>query len=118
MIAAIVTGCYALAWLAAARWLYGRWRGNGTGERECRKHGTAEHRRLSYQRRECCYDAAPGADGANAAIAMAVAVLWPLVLFTAAVRFKPRPTAMEQQEASERLTARVAELESELGIKP
>ena len=118
MITAIVPGCYALAWLLTARLLYSRWRGSGTGNRQCRQHGTAELRRLRYQRVRCCYDAAPGSDGENAACAMAAALIWPLVLLTAAVRYKPRPTAMEQREAQERLTARVAELESELGITP
>jgi hypothetical protein len=95
MIAGIVTGCYAAAWLLTARLLYGRWRGEWQNYR-------GQYSLPSYV----------------AAAVMAIAVVWPLVWCAALVMFRPPPTAAERATAEARLKARVAELEREAGITP
>jgi hypothetical protein len=119
MIAGIVLGWYALAWLATARALYGRWHGRITGARDCNTHGTEKERERRVLRHgPCCYDETHTGNGENAAFAMLTALLWPLVLFTAAVRFRPPPTAAERAAADAKLKARIAELERENGLTP
>ena len=115
--AAILTGAFA-AWLVTARALYARWRGLTRGKRDCNTHGSTR-----YRVHRCCYDQTRSADGEAAALAVLAALAFPLVLLVALVRFRPPPTAMERAEAqarleerNEKLQARNAELERELGI--
>ncbi len=108
-------GAYFALWLLTARTLYARWRVNWDMSRHsCPVHG--DPHRGSWQK--CCFDQPADALGAAAAAAMAVALLWPMVLLVALVRFRPPPTAAERAETENRLTARVAELERELGMRP
>jgi hypothetical protein len=107
-------GMYFALWLLIARRLYARWRESEHKNLPCPRHGMPP--RMSYYK--CCYDKPAVESSAAAALAMAAALLWPMVLLTALVRFRPPPTAAERAATEARLTARVAELEAELGMKP
>jgi hypothetical protein len=116
MIAGIVIGCYALAWLYTARLLYGRWRANGIDHNR-------EH--LPY----VCPDTAKAIDSWNEidrgpvmAGALALGLIWPLTLIAVPViRFIDSAPQLSQAEMRDRLRARdrrIAELEREAGIRP
>ena len=114
IIALLIAAVCALAWLLTARTLYARWRVNWDMSRHaCPVHGMD---RGSWQK--CCFDQPANCLGGAAAAAMALALLWPGVLLTALVRWKPPPTAAEREAERVRLTKRVAQLEAELDMKP
>jgi hypothetical protein len=99
MTAGIVLACYAVAWLAFARLLYGRWRVTGLHHWEIGGYYSDAR------------------DPEIAGRAMLAALLWPTVILTALVRFRPPPTAAERAAHEKKLKARIAELEREAGIR-
>jgi len=114
MIAAVVIGCYAVAWLYTARWFYGRWRAKGI-----------DHNRKDLP---ClCPDTAKAIESWNEIDrvpvmmgALGLGLLWPLTLIAVPViRFMDSAPQLSQAELRDRLTERdrrIAELEREAGI--
>ena len=106
MIAGVVLGCYAVAWLLTARVLYGRWRGELT-----RLDG------FDHYCRECrSYSRSLASDHETVIRVIVAALFWPLTLMVFLVVFRPPPTAAERAAAEKKLKARIAELEREAGL--
>jgi len=113
MIAGIVVGCYALAWLYTARALYGRWRAKGIDKDAARFGYTTESAINSWNEIE----RAPVMVGA-----LGLALLWPLVpAALLAIRFLDSAPQLSRAELRDRLAERdrrIAELERENGLTP
>jgi len=124
MIAAIILGCYAVAWLFTARLLFARWRQAEIGSRYCETHGSATSRRLDARYPfgtkpvKCCLDQPGWADWFAASAAAAAALIWPAVILAVAIRFRPPATAAERAAENAKLTKRITELERELDLPP
>lgn len=111
MITWIAAVSYFMMWLFIARPLYARLRDIKVGRRSCNDHGAYQYRHL-----KCCYDSTRASEGEAAFWAFTTALVWPVVLLVAAIRFRPPPTVAEHAERERVLQARVAELEHEAGI--
>lgn len=124
----MILGGYALAWLVTARLLFGRWRAGGTMTsrqgRYCTGHGDYKNAYgVRRERRTCCFNQRATSDGELTSFAMVAALIWPVFLAAALVRVKAPATPAEvaarekeHAEEMERIKARNAELERELGI--
>jgi hypothetical protein len=115
MIAGIILGCYALAWLYTARALYGRWRAKGI-DRRLKDRYLASTTAASI-------DAWNEIDRGSVMIgALAVALLWPLVpAFILLIRLMDGSPQLSRAEMRDRLAERdrrIAELERENGLTP
>lgn len=94
MIAGIVAGCYAIAWLVTARCVF-------------------------YAMRADEYAPDDKMDAVLLGILSVFAgLLWPLALPVALVMWHPRKTPAELREQLEARDRRIAELEREAGIRP
>jgi hypothetical protein len=113
VIAGIVIGCYAIAWLVTARVLYGRWRAKSIDHNVGSFSYTTKRAVASWNE----IDRGPVMAGA-----LGLALIWPLALLALPViAFMDSAPQLSQAELRDRLAERdrrIAELEREAGIRP
>jgi hypothetical protein len=97
----------AFIWLMTARFLWRRWRPGGVAPL------TYEEKEVGYRNK---YHTVEWKPGFAVAIAMAAAVMWPLVLAVGAITLRQPPTAAEMKEKAEEPERRLARRERELDL--